>query len=79
MSDRVIGAQGSSMSDGNEGFRNWTLEQWKKVVWSDESHFLLLYLGGPVLFIYISRRYNQAILDNLRPVFVSIFCMYIRQ
>ena len=20
--------------------RNWTLEQWKKVAWSDESHFL---------------------------------------
>lgn len=30
--------------------RNWTLEQWKEVAWSDESHFLLhhmcaVYLG----------------------------------
>jgi len=25
MSDRVMGAQGSLMSDGNVGFRNWNL------------------------------------------------------
>ena len=28
--------------------RNWTLEQWKKVAWSDESHFLLDHVDGRV-------------------------------
>uniref|UniRef100_A0AAY5KPB9 Tc1-like transposase DDE domain-containing protein n=1 Tax=Esox lucius TaxID=8010 RepID=A0AAY5KPB9_ESOLU len=28
--------------------RNWTLEQWKKVAWSDESHFLLHHVDGRV-------------------------------
>ena len=28
--------------------RNWTLEQWKKVAWSDESRFLLDHVDGRV-------------------------------
>ena len=28
--------------------RNWTLEQWKKVAWSDESRFLLDHMAGRV-------------------------------
>jgi len=28
--------------------QNWTLEQWKKVAWSDESHFLLDHVDGRV-------------------------------
>ena len=28
--------------------RNWTLEQWKKVAWSDESRFLLDHVDGHV-------------------------------
>ncbi|KAJ8276573.1 hypothetical protein COCON_G00083250, partial [Conger conger] len=28
--------------------QNWTLEQWKKVVWSDESRFLLHHVDGQV-------------------------------
>ena len=30
------------------GRRNWTLEQWKKVAWSDESRFLLDHVDGHV-------------------------------
>ncbi|KAK3560178.1 hypothetical protein QTP86_034671 [Hemibagrus guttatus] len=26
--------------------QNWTTEQWKKVAWSDESHFLLHHMDG---------------------------------
>ena len=28
--------------------RNWTLEQWKKIAWSDESRFLLDHVDGRV-------------------------------
>ena len=28
--------------------QNWTLEQWKKVAWSEESRFLLQYMDGQV-------------------------------
>ena len=28
--------------------RNWILEQWKKVAWSDESHFLLEHVDGRI-------------------------------
>ena len=30
------------------GRRNWTLEQWEKVAWSDESRFLLQHVAGQV-------------------------------
>ena len=41
--------------------KNWTVEQWKQVVWSDESPFVLRYNGKRRVWRHHNERYNDAV------------------